>query len=135
MTCKVSVVLTGRLRSVDLYDTGREASQPIPSAMSRPSDPVDNGLDVIRCGSVAQSHDRALAELLFDLAQRGGKCFFCGCLPSAGFLEKLTDGRAELPRVPDDFSMAQLSHKQFAAAPFVLLSLSFFQAFVHFRTQ
>ena len=39
--------------------------------MSSPSEPVDTDFDVVVCAGVAEAHDRALAELLFDLAERG----------------------------------------------------------------
>ena len=42
--------------------------------MSSPSEPVGHRLDVVGRRGIAEAHDRAFAELLLDLAQRGGQC-------------------------------------------------------------
>ena len=41
--------------------------------MSRPERAGGHGFDVVGRGGIAEAHDRALAELLFDLAERGGQ--------------------------------------------------------------
>ena len=47
----------------------------MPSATSRPIEPVEIDLYIPDDAAVAHAHDRSLAELLFDLAQGLRECF------------------------------------------------------------
>ena len=72
--------LTGGLRSVDLDDSA--ARQTADAECKVKTDGA--GRDVLdrHAGVFAEAHDRALAELLFDLAERVGERFFlirCRC--------------------------------------------------------
>src|SRR5262249_8089578 len=98
------------LRAIDLDDaTARQAADPERYVQTQRS--RGDGLDIERCGGIAQSHDRTLAKLLFDLTQRGGKRFLAVVFHLRRFLEEWT-GRARTgaPRI----SQPQLSHKQLA---------------------
>ena len=64
--------LAGRLRTVDLDDAAaRQAADAERDVEAQRAG--GHGFDVLAGGGIAEAHDRALAELLLDLAERGGE--------------------------------------------------------------
>ena len=65
--------LTGGFRSVDLNDSA--ARQTADAECEIQTDRAGRDVFDIHAGVFAQTHNRAFAELLFDLTERSGKCF------------------------------------------------------------
>ena len=65
--------LTGGFRSVDLNDSA--ARQTADAEREIQTDRASRDVFDVHAGVFAQTHDRAFAELLFDLTERSGKCF------------------------------------------------------------
>ena len=65
--------LTGGFRSVDLNDSA--ARQTADAEREIQTDRAGRDVFDIHAGVFAQTHNRAFAELLFDLTERSGKCF------------------------------------------------------------
>ena len=74
MVCSASVVLPDEFRPVDFHHpAARQAADAERDV--EPERAGGNGLDIHGLVVLAEPHDRALAELALDLAQRGGKGF------------------------------------------------------------
>ena len=71
MTCSASVVLP-ELSGPKISTMRPRGRPPMPSAISRPSEPVEIDFD-LGDGALAELHHRALAEVALDLAERRGQ--------------------------------------------------------------
>ena len=73
--CSAIVVLPEAFRAIDLDDAPLGQGRRHTSAISRPSEPVEMGLDLHTC-SISRRDDRALAEGTLDLGESAGPGHF-----------------------------------------------------------